>query len=278
MIRQLQPNAVIAVKGPDVRWVGNEGGVGRTSEWSVIPLPTPPETFRWNDMTAGDLGSRNMLKPGSSLWWYPAETNTTILNGWFWNPEKRPRSAKELIDVYYQSVGRNSNMLLNLSPDSRGLVPDNQLAPLRTMHRVIDQTFAKNLAEGGRLSADSSNSQYDARLALDGNLDTWWEAAPGRHTAELILKLPRTVTFDVVSLQEAVDHRSQRIASFAVDIWDGTTWNQVEQQTTVGHKRLLRLASPVTTNQLRIRILDSRMEPTLSEIGLFKQAPIEDAN
>jgi len=276
MIRQLQPNAVIAVKGPDVRWVGNEGGVGRQTEWSVIPLPSSPETFRWNDMTAGDLGSQKMLKPGSSLWWYPAETNTTILNGWFWNAEKRPRSARELVDVYYQSVGRNSNMLLNLSPDSRGLVPDNQLAPLRAMAKVIDQTFAKNLAIGGSLTADSSNPENDPRLALDGNPDTWWEAAPGHRTAEVVLKLPRTVTFDVVCLQEAVDHRSQQIASFAVDVWDGSAWKEVERQTTVGHKRLLRLASPATTNQVRIRILDSRLEPTLSEVGLFKQAPMQD--
>jgi alpha-L-fucosidase len=196
LIRKLQPNAVVACKGPDVRWVGNENGVGRTTEWSVIPLPQPPDTFRWPDMTSRDLGSRSKLTPGSYLWWYPAETNEPILHGWFWAPNKSVRTAAELIDIYYQSVGRNSNMLMNLSPDSRGLIPDNQLANLHLMSQVIKQTFARNLAAGATLTADNSNPTHRPSLALDSNLDTWWEAAPGHSTATLTLKLPaaRTLT------------------------------------------------------------------------------------
>ena len=274
LIRKLQPNAVIACKGPDVRWVGNENGVGRTTEWSVIPLPQPPDTNKWLDQGAKDLGSRSKLVPGSYLWWYPAETNEPILHGWFWAPNKSVRTAAELIDIYYQSVGRNSNMLMNLSPDSRGLIPDNQLANLHLMSQVVKQTFARNLAAGATLTADNSNPTHRPSLALDSNLDTWWEAAPGHSTATLTLKLPAARTFDVVSLQEAVDHRSQRIESFAIDIWDGSDWKQVDEQTTVGHKRLLRWDSPVTTDQVRIRITDSRLEPTLAEVGLFKQAEL----
>ena len=128
LIRHLQPGAVIMGKGPDVRWVGNEGGVGRTTEWSVIPLPTSPDECRWPDLQARDLGSRAKLVPGSHLWWYPAEINVTILaNGaWFWAPRKHPRSLSELVDIYYRSIGRNGNLILNLSPDTRGLIPDDQ--------------------------------------------------------------------------------------------------------------------------------------------------------
>lgn len=274
LIRKLQPQAIIFGKGPDARWVGNESGIGRTAEWSVVPLPSSPETFRWPDMTAQDLGSRSKLTPGSYLWWFPAETNVPILHGWFWAPGKPTRSAAELIDIYYQSVGRNSNWLLNLSPDTRGLIPDNQLAQLHLMAQVVDETFAKDLAVGGTLTADSSNKANTASLALDGNLDTWWEAASGQRTATLTLKLPKSVTFDVVSLQEAVDHRGQRIESFGVDVWDGSRWKTMDEQTTVGHKRLLRWSSPVTADQVRIRITGSRLEPTLAEIGLFKQADL----
>jgi alpha-L-fucosidase len=274
MIRKLQPKAVISCKGPDVRWVGNENGVGRTTEWSVIPLPQQPETFRWPDMTAKDLGSRSKLTPGSYLWWDPAQVNNPILYGWFWAPKKRVRTASDLIDIYYQSVGRNGNWLLNLSPDTRGLIPDNQLASLHLVTEAIDKTFAKNLALGARLIADTSNPAHRSSFALDGNLDTWWEAAPGKTTATLTLKLPRAVTFDVISLQEAVDHRSQRIESFAIDVWDGSKWNTMDEQTTVGHKRLLRWNAPVTSDQVRIRITGSRLEPTLAEVGLFKQAEL----
>jgi alpha-L-fucosidase len=274
LIRHLQPEAVISVKGPDVRWVGNEGGVGRTTEWSVIPLSQPPERFTWPDMQAADLGSRAKLAPGSYLWWYPAEVNTPILNGWFWSADKRPKGPAELVDYFYRSVGRNGNMLLNLSPDTRGLIPDDQLASLNKMAQVIDGTFANDLAAGAKFAADNSNPANSPSLAHDGNLDTWWEAAPGHTSATFTMTLPSAVTFDVVSLQEAVDHRSQRIESFVVETWSGSTWTApptVDEQTTVGHKRLVRLTRPVTTDRVRIRITASRLEPTLAEIGLFKQ-------
>ena len=277
LIRKLQPQAIIFGKGPDARWVGNESGIGRTTEWSVIPLPVPPDAFNWPDMTAQDIGSISKLTPGSYLWWFPAEVNEPILYGWFWHPKKRVRTAAELIDIYYTSVGRNGNMLLNLSPDTRGLIPDNQLAHLRLMAQVIDETFTENLAAGGKLTADNSNKANNPSLALDGNLDTWWETAPGQRTATLTLKLPKAVTFDVVSLQEAVDHRGQRIESFSVDVWDGFKWKTMDEQTTVGHKRLLRWNSPVTSDQVRIRITGSRLEPTLAEVGLFKQAEFVQA-
>ena len=279
LIRRLQTGAVIMGKGPDVRWVGDEGGVGRTTEWSVIPLPTTPDQFNWPDMQGGDLGSRARLKPGSHLWWYPAEVNTTILqnNQWFWARNKHPRTVTQLVDIFFTSVGRNGNLILNLSPDKRGLVPDNQLDALNRTADIINETFATDLAAGGKVTADTSNSTNGPALALDGNLDTWWEAAPGQTTGSVTLALPKAVTFDVVSLQEAVDHRGQRIESFAIETRDGSAWitpGHVASDglTTVGHRRLIRLKSPVTTSHVRIRIIGSRLEPTLAELGLFKQS------
>ena len=253
LIHSLQPQAVISVKGPDVRWVGNEGGYGRTTEWSVIPLDQSPETFSWPDQRAEDLGSRSKLVPGSYLWWYPAEVNTPILNGWFWSPTKRPKSPAELVDYFYRSVGRNGNMLLNLSPDTRGLIPDDQLAALHTMATVLNDTFAHNLSADGKSTTDSSAEGHGPNLAQDGDLDTWWEAAPGHSSAVVTLQLPKPVTFDVVSLQEAVAQRGQRIESFIIETWDGSKWTApttLDEQTTVGYKRLERLAVPLTTDRI----------------------------
>jgi alpha-L-fucosidase len=279
LIRHLQPGAIIFGKGPDGRWVGNEGGVGRSTEWSVIPLPTSPDEFTWPDMTGGDLGSRAKLTPGSHLWWYPTEVNTTMLqnNAWFWAHNKHPRTVTQLVDIYYTSVGRNGNLILNLSPDKRGLVPDNQLDALSKAAQIINETFATDLAAGGKLTADTSNATNAPALVLDGNLDTWWEAAPGQTNGAVTLTLPKPVTFDVVSLQEAVDHRGQRIESFAIETWDGSAWTAPEHissdaLTTVGHRRLIRLKAPVTTDQVRINITGARLEPTLAELGLFKQS------
>jgi alpha-L-fucosidase len=225
----------------------------------------------------GDLGSRARLTPGSHLWWHPAETNNPILYGWFWEAKKPVRSAEDLVNIYYQSVGRNSNWILNLSPDTRGLIPDNQLAPLRLMAQVVKETFAKDLAAGGVLASDNANPQHKPAFARDGNLDTWWEAAAGQTTATLTLKLPQPVTFDVVSLQEAVNHRGQRVESFSVDVWDGVKWVQKDEQTTIGYKRILRWSIPVTTDQVRVRITGSRLEPTVAELALFKQAELVPA-
>jgi alpha-L-fucosidase len=274
LIRRLQPEAVISVKGPDVRWVGNEGGVGRTTEWSVIPLSDAPDRFTWPDMH-GALGERAKLTPGSHLWWYPAEVNTSILHGWFWAEHKRVKSPASLVDYYYTSVGRNGVMLLNLAPDTRGLIPDNQLASLSKMTQVVEGTFAQDLAAGAKFTADSSHPARNVTYAHDRNLDTWWEAAPGQHRGTFTLTLPAAITFDVVSLQEAVDHRSQRIESFVIETWSKGVWTRpdtLEEQTTVGHKRLIRLVVPVTADRVRVRITDSRLEPTLAEVGVFKQS------
>ncbi|HWW69005.1 MAG TPA: alpha-L-fucosidase, partial [Duganella sp.] len=163
LIRKLQPDAVIMGKGPDVRWVGTESGYGRTTEWSVVPLPTAPGDFTWPDMH-GDLGNRTQLKPGSHLWWYPAETNVTMLaNGqWFWAREKRPRPVTQLVDIYYSSIGRNGNLILNLSPDDRGLVPDDQVKALGQMAEIVDATFATNLAAGAKVTADHAARGHGA--------------------------------------------------------------------------------------------------------------------
>lgn len=272
LIRSLRPDALIAIKGPDARWVGNESGNARETEWSTLPIPVPPGQHTWDDMTATDLGSRSKLVRGTHLTWYPAETDVPLLHGWFWASNKSARTASELIDIYYTSVGRNSNLLLNLSPDNRGLIPAKQLAPLRAMSQVIGQTFGTDLATGSTAAASSSHAQHSPALVLDGNLDTWWEPAAGASTGEFTLTLPAAVTFDVVSLQEAIAQRGQRVESFAIDTWQGSAWTQRATATTIGHKRLLRLSTPVTSDKVRIRILQSRLEPTLARVSLHKQA------
>jgi alpha-L-fucosidase len=279
LIRALQPNAVIMGKGPDVRWVGSESGYGRTTEWSVIPLPTSPGKFDWPDWQGGDLGSRARLLPGSHLWWYPAETNVTILgNGqWFWGRNKRPRTVTQLVDIYYASIGRNGNLILNLSPDNRGLVPEDQVTALGQMAEIVRETFARNLAAGAKATADHAAARHAGAAALDGSLDTWWEGAPGRRDGALTLQWPKPVTFDVVALQEAVDRRGQRVESFTIETWNGSAWVAAERiageaLTTVGYKRLIRLQQPVTADRVRVRITGARLEPTLAEVGLYKQS------
>jgi len=124
-----------------------------------------------------------------------------ILHGWFWSSTKTSRTAAELIDIYYQAVGRNGNWLLNLSPDKRRVDTGRTACPVALMAQVVDEPSPGTSQAGGKLTSDNSTSRTIRSLALDGNLNTWWEAAPGQTTATLTLTLPGAVTFDVVSLR-----------------------------------------------------------------------------
>lgn len=279
LVHKLQPNAVM-FQGGDLRWVGNENGVARASEWSVIPLPACPDpltnfgaTYNATDWSAADLGGDDKLTAGAYLWWFPAESDTTIQAGdnWFWNPGISVLDVPSLLNDYYCTVGRNVNLNLDLAPDTSGLIPADQLAALSSMGQIIANTFVTNLAANATITADTANPTNPPSAVLDGNLDTWWEAAPGQTNGTLTLTLPAPVKFDVISLQEAVAQRSQRIESWSIDSWSGSSWTNIGSYTTVGHKRLERV-NPVTTSKVRIRINGSRLEPTLAEVGLYRQA------
>lgn len=275
LIRKLQPTAAIAVGGPDVRWVGNERGIARETEWSVLPFSRNPALGRHEGgppAMAQDIGSRSRLAPGSYLWWWPAEADTKILSGWFWKASHAVRDAAALLEIYYASVGRNANLLLNLSPDTRGLIPDDQLASLRAFGQIVSNTFAANLAAGAEAVASTGGIQPAARM-LDGDLDTFWEAPGEARTADIVLTLPQPRTFDVVCLQEAIAQRGQRIEAFTVETSDDdSSWTERAKGTTVGHKRLLKLAQPATASRVRVRIEACRLNPALAEASLHREA------
>jgi len=294
LIRELQPNAVISICGPDVRWCGNEAGHCRPSEWSVVPASLQDrEKIAERSQHAGDgafavrvepqdddLGSRERLLSASAgapvpLVWYPAEVDTSIRPGWFYHPEEdvKVRSLSELLDIYYGSVGGNATLLLNVPPDRRGRIHEADVARLRELGQALRATFDRNLAQGAVATADSTRqpeSRYAAARILDGQDDTFWMSPPGQETASLELCLPEPRQFNVVMLQEAITH-GQRVERVRVSVIpeDGAgEWQVIGETTTVGYKRLMRIP-PVTTQRVRIEILASRIAPTLSAVGLY---------
>jgi alpha-L-fucosidase len=285
VIRQLQPKAVIFGMAPDLRWVGTESGYGRETEWSVVPLQlrdqdgTPAQTakapslddlFLPGDMTASDLGSRDAIKNARVLAWYPAETDVSIRPGWFYHEKEdgEVKTPEKLVDIYFSSVGRNSVLLLNVPPDKRGLIHENDIRSLTGMRRILDETFKTNLATDARIKASSEDKKHRAPLILDSDRSTYWTTNEGVESAILEFELPEKRTFDVALLQENI-RIGQRIEEFILEAWDGKTWAPVAKGTTVGYKRLLRF--PETTAQkIRLVISKSRTHPTLAAFGLFK--------
>ncbi|MCW1884096.1 alpha-L-fucosidase [Luteolibacter flavescens] len=274
LIYKLQPDINIAVGGSDVRWVGNEIGIARETEWSVTPFSADPQLGggQPNPFTV-DIGSRSKIVPGSYTYWFPAEADVPILGGWFWHPNHPIRSTATLTDIYFKSVGRNANLLLNLSPDKRGLIPDNQIAPLYQAMSSINRTFEVNLADDAVPTASTTSEGQPAALALDGDLDTWWEPATGDAVPTFTLTFPETREFDIFVLQEAIATRSQRIEQFAIDTRTGTgEWVERAVSTTVGHKRIVKLPTAVTGDAVRFRILSSRLSPSLASVGVHLSA------
>jgi alpha-L-fucosidase len=277
LIRTLAPEAVIAVKGPDVRWCGNEAGHTRPSEWSVIPISGTPADWRWPDMRGSDLGSRDRLQEvlgnDGFLRWYPAETNTSIRHGWFWRDEQQGvKSVEEILDIWYRSVGGNTVFLLNVPPDNRGRFADRDVRVLEAVGAILKDTFASNLAAEARATASSTREGFGEANVLDNDTSTCWMPADNDVARTLMLDLDREQTFNRILLQEQIRDYSQRIVRFAVDIPQGETWEEVATDTVVGYKRICRIPT-VSTDRVRVRILESRLEPTISEFGLYLERP-----
>jgi alpha-L-fucosidase len=287
IIRKLQPQAVIAIMGPDVRWVGTESGYGRETEWSVVPLETSDqkaiaansqqttETEGFilpGDMTDPDLGSREKIAKARTLIWYPSEVDVSIRPGWFWheNENNRVKTPEKLLDIYFSSVGRNSLLLLNIPPDTRGLINENDIKSLQSWRKAIDDIFSKNIADGSEIKVLKGGNTASARNMLDKNNATHW-TTDGQPEAELEFTLPQKQMFDVLSLSENI-RVGQRIEKFRLLALINGEWKQVTEGTTVGYKRLLRFPT-VFTDKVRLEILSSRLNPTIVEFGLYKLLP-----
>jgi alpha-L-fucosidase len=267
----LQPDAVIFNMGPDVRWVGNESGLARESEWSVIPK----QHMLAHRMP--DLGHRKYLAEADELVWYPAECDVSIRPGWFYHAsqDNQVKSLKQLVEIYYRSVGRNSVLLLNIPPDRRGLFHENDVARLRQLRAVLDETFKTNLAAGRPVTASNTRKGHTADFVTDGNGDTYWTSAENTLAPSLVVDLGRPMTFDRAMIQEMIS-QGQRVERFKLEGAKARGWQPIVEATTIGYKRLLRFPE-VTTDRVRITILESRDCPTIREFGLCKASPKETA-
>ena len=251
-IERLQPEAVTAIMGQDVRWVGNEGGLGRTTEWSATALApggsaasaASNEQLGLTAMTQ-DLGGRDILSRATAVYWWPSEVDVSIRPGWFYHQSEdaQVKSLRHLVDIYYSSVGRNSQLLLNIPPDRRGRIAAADSVRLRELADYLDRTFADDRIEGG------------AKL---------FRAEAGQ-SREYDLK-PRS-RINTVLLQEDIA-RGQRVEAFTVEALIDGAWTEVGRGTTIGYKRLLRIPE-VEASKLRITVDGTRLRCRISRVGAY---------
>ena len=267
LIRQLQPDAVTAIMGEDVRWVGTETGFGRETEWSVITLAPggTPSSRAINDALglnpmSEDLGSSTMLKKADNAYWYPAEVDVSIRPGWFWHASEDSlvKDAGKLADIYLGSVGRNAVLLLNVPPDKRGLITDNDIKSLMGLKAWIDDLYDTDLLNGARPYGQGSSG------AIDGDNNTSWSPRRDR-TASFVPAI--AATFNVAMLQEDIS-KGQRVEKFIIEALSADQWDTIATGTTVGYKRLLNFPE-VKADEIRLTIVSSRATPHISTFALY---------
>jgi alpha-L-fucosidase len=268
LIRQLQPDAVTAVMGEDIRWVGTESGYGRETEWSVTPYAPGgrPEMEAINkklnlDATSSDLGSRELVAKAEHLFWYPAEVDVSIRPGWFYHPseDNQVKSLEKLVDIYFSSVGRNAVLLLNVPPDTRGLIHEIDVARLQEFGNYIRKTFQNNLLQSAK------SSPKKASKAIDTDASTYFSTNELPAIVEFTFKAPQQ--FNVVMLQEAIE-KGQRVEKFKVEALINHQWIDIANGTTIGYKRLLRFPT-VESKRVRFTIEEARLGANISTLGLF---------
>lgn len=261
--------AQLTWRGKAVRWVGNEGGQSRTDEWSVQPVIDRQiaENATWSD-----LGEEKYYLDAVGAVWYPLEVNTVALNQWFWNAETSfTRSLSDMINVYYNSIGNNGVLLLNISPDNRGLIPDDQIKLLMRLKAFVNDTFSTNLALGAHISASEEAADHEANNVCDNDKMTFWTTGGewniNDSSASITFKMEQAKTFDNILLQEFV-MEGQRVAQWSFEVWKDDSWKEVIRHKTIGYKNIKRF-DVITSDKVRLNILRSWDKPMISGFGLY---------
>ncbi len=271
LIRSLQPDAVIfSDVGPDIRWVGNEKGYANETCWETYdPVgedggPASPGNVRAKESGTGTRHGAH---------WLPAECDVSIRPGWFWHAREndRVKTPEQLMDLYYQSVGRGASFLLNVPPDRRGLLGENDVASLRGFGERLRSTFGANLAAGATVTASNVrglSKAFRAENLLDGNPATYWATDDAVTTPEVVVEFHRPVSLNVVRLRENI-HLGQRVDACVVETWKEGAWQEFGRVTSIGPCRLVRAKEIVSTTRLRLRITESSACPAMLELSVF---------
>lgn len=278
LVRELQPDCVTAVQGSDVRWVGNEAGIARESEWSVVSVSNAAsEKFQTSEggaaelqqvsAEAADRGSRELLANYKDLAWYPAEVDVSIRKGWFYHWYQSPKSLKQLLHIYFTSVGGNSSLLLNVPPKKNGLIADRDAKVLREFGEAIAATTA-NRIEVERVEVGDNTVMQEKEglsLLLDDGRDGY-TFTDTEYILDFYLESPASLYR--IDLREDVRY-SQRVEEFEVWVRSDGKWKLIGDSTVIGNRRILMFEDAPVSDVVRIVIRQSRSVPVLRSVSLY---------
>ncbi|TDW47881.1 alpha-L-fucosidase [Flavobacterium sp. 270] len=265
LIYKLAPKTLVWGVGPsEARWIGNEDGRAGKTNWSLL---------RQKDELAGKVHYTEFMsghEDGEK--WVPGEADVSIRPGWFYHSveDDKVRSLDEMVDIYYESIGRNATLLLNLPVDRRGLVNENDEARLKELVATIKSDFKKELLAGTKVSADNvrgKSIEFAPKNVIDGNKNSYWATDDNVTKASITFEFAKPTDIDRVLLQEDIK-LGQRVKAFTVEAKVDGNWKTIASETTIGYKRILRL-DRVKALALRINITDSKASIVISNIQAY---------
>lgn len=266
IVRELQPNAVIfSDGGPDIRWVGTEEGWANETNWSIMRRDEIyPGWPRYVELRSGHEDGTH---------WLPAEVNTSIRPGWYYHPREdhQVKSLPRLVRTYYESIGRNGNFLLNLPVDTRGLVHEKDVEQLQALKRQIDADFEQELGQAAAVTASNVRGgagTYGVSRIHDDAYETYWATDDGVTSANVIFAFEKPTEVNRILLQEYIP-LGQRVQEFRIEAKVDGKWTLLDEQTTIGYKRILRFPT-VETGSIRVTFLKSKGPLAISNIQLYR--------
>ncbi|MGE0021922.1 MAG: alpha-L-fucosidase [Draconibacterium sp.] len=267
IVRELQPGAcMFSDAGPDIRWVGNEEGWARETNWCMLNR---------DSVMPGSVPEIEWLRSGqeNGSHWVPAEVDVSIRPGWYYHPyeDHKVKTLPQLLDIYYNSVGRNASLLINFPIDKRGLIHENDAKRIIELAKSLKMDFAENLALNKKVTASETrgnSKKYKAGNITDGNPKTYWTTDDEIVSASVTIDFDQPTEFNRILLQEDIS-LGQRVKQFSAEAYINNEWKLIANQTTIGRKRILRFSN-VIASQLRITIMDAKACPVISNIEVFK--------
>ena len=253
--------AIFSAQPTSVRWIGNERGIAGDPVWHKVKKAKITDDVRNDYLNHGDPDG-DMYSVG--------EADVSIRSGWFYHDNQQPKSIKDLMDIYFKSVGRGTPLLLNIPPNKEGKFADADVARLKEFRTTLDQMYATDFAKGATVTASSTrkNHLYQAGNLTDGKDDTSWALSNDAKTGEFTVDLGQKRRFDVVELKEDIA-KGQRISGFKVEVELNGRWVPYGEGSTVGYRRLVQ-GQPVETQKIRVTITNSQATPILTNFSVYK--------
>jgi len=265
LIYDIAPKTLVWGVGPsEARWIGNEEGRAGKTNWSLL---------RQKDELAGKVHYTEFMsghEDGEK--WVPGEADVSIRPGWFYHSveDDKVRSLDEMVDIYYESIGRNATLLLNLPVDRRGLVHENDEARLKELVGTIKADFKTELLKGTKVQASNTravDSNFGTQNVIDGNKNTYWATDDKVKQATIEFTFKKPTAINRILLQEYIK-LGQRVKAFSIEANVNGQWKTIANETTIGYKRILRLER-VTASAIRVNILDAKAGFVISTIEAY---------